>query len=176
MKTIIFIFTLLLCYSCYDSDPGERKRIATLECVNKKSIDNIYIYFFGYTTIDADSIKLLQKRSGKIIDSLIVKIPTTIVDSLRHKRELSIKKEVLLTDTLILILKDERKLVYNYQYEVNNHNSMFHEDYGCDLMKVTVDGEVNDGAGIGFVKKGFSIMDLTRENYRQYYKEKNNSH
>lgn len=174
MRVILFLFILTISlYSCYDSHSEERKKIAELECANKKSVDDISICFFGYTNIEADSIKILQRRAGKIVDSIKVKIPTTIVDSLRHKRELSIKKEVLLSDTLILILNNERKIVYNYQYQVNHHNSMFHADYGCDLMNVTIDGELKEGADIDFFNKGFSIMNMTLENYRQYYKEKN---
>lgn len=173
MKKILALLISLLVFVACNNKINEKEKLAQIEkeCAAKTQIDMLPVYFYGYFATDADSINVKIKRDGKIVDDFTVKIPVAITDSLRHLREYTITKSILLTDTVILTIKNEpSKKAYNFAYRVRPHYTMNKADYGCDFYQVTIDGKQVEGGTVIFTKKGFEI--LSENNYKDYYKVK----
>jgi len=168
----ILVLILCLCFSsCFEKSDNENIALAQQECSKKTSIDGLNVKFFGYFPEEAHLINIKIKRGNNIIENFNDIIPDSVVDSLRHQREYYLNREILLSDTVILKIKNEpEKKVYDFQYRVRAHYTMFSSRFGCDYYEVTVNGEKIEGGGIDFMKKGFDIMKMRRENYKEYYK------
>jgi len=170
-KILLLIFCLLLVSSCFEKSDKEKIALAQLECSKKTRIDELYIKFFGYFPKEAHLINIKIKRGKYIIENFNDIIPDTVVDSLRHQRDYCLKKEILLSDTVIFKIKNEpEKKAYDFKYRVRAHYNMFSSGFGCDYYEVTVNGEKIEGGGIDFMKKGFDILKIKKEDFKEYYK------
>jgi hypothetical protein len=166
---VLMIYVLLFC-ACNNTNDQEKIAQAEKDCAQKTKIDALHISFFGYFPDEADSINVKIKRGNQIIADFNEKIPLMIVDSLRHLREYTIQKEILLTDTVILKIKNEtEKKAYHFKYMVRPHFTMSNCAYACEYYEVTVDNKVIEGGGVDFMKKGFEIP--IRKNFKEYYKK-----
>ena len=163
---ILFLFTS--CVFNQKSRDKEKIALAEKECSQKTKVDQITIRFYGYFQSEADSINVKIKRGDKIVENFSEKIPEKITDSLRHLREYTLNKEILLTDTLFLKIKNTTvKKVYNFKYLVRPHFTMLSHGWGCDFYELTVDGKVINGGNIEFMKQGWDIID--RSSFNNYY-------
>ena len=170
-KILLLIFCLLLVSSCFEKSDKGKIALAQLECSKKTRIDELYIKFFGYFPKEAHLINIKIKRGKYIIENFNDIIPDTVVDSLRHQRDYCLKKEILLSDTVIFKIKNEpEKKAYDFKYRVRAHYNMFSSGFGCDYYEVTVNGEKIEGGGIDFMKKGFDILKIKKEDFKEYYK------
>jgi len=174
-KIIILMLSVLFFYSCGNDNntltDEEKLALAEKECSERTKIDELPIYFYGYFPQDADTINIKIKRGNSVIKDYNDRIPMQITDSLRHLREYHITEEILLTDTVIIKIKNEpEKKAYNFKYIVNPHYTMSESNYGCDYYEVTVNKEVIEGGTVSFVKQGFGIT-IDREKFKEYYKK-----
>jgi len=162
-KILLLIFCLLLVSSCFEKSDKEKIALAQL--------DELYVKFFGYFPKEAHLINVKIKRGKYIIENFNDIIPDSVVDSLRHQRDYYLKKEILLSDTVIFKIENEpEKKTYDFKYRVRAHYTMFSSGFGCDYYEVTVNGKKIEGGCINFIKKGFDILKLKKEDFKEYYK------
>ena len=154
---------------CHDTESDSIKiSKAENECSKKTSIDELRISFFGYFSEDVDSIQIKIKRSDTIAESYTDVVPQRIQDSLRHLREYKIDKQILLTDTVFLKIKNEPvKKVYGFKYFVRPHFTMYCSGWGCDFYELIVNEKVVSGQNVDFMKKGWDIIEY--KDFKQYY-------
>jgi hypothetical protein len=160
------IVILLFLVGC-ESDEQKMAK-AEKECAQKKNIDRLNISFFGYFPKDADTVQIKIKRGNKIIENYNDTIPHRISDSLRHIRYYDINKQIALTDTVWVKIKNEpAKKIYGFKYMVRPHFTMMNSGWGCDFYELVVDGKTNEGAFVNFHKKNQKIID--RKDFKNYY-------
>lgn len=167
--TFILAFIFVACET--DQDRFER---AEKECANQTKIDGFAVSFFGYFPEDADSINIKIKRNGKFISEYDDIIPQEITDSLRHQRNYFLKNDILLTDTVLVKIKDEaEKTITDFTYSVRPHFTMMSKDWGCDFYDFKVDGIAVEGATVMFTHKNWDWEKIDHHNYKNYYSKKN---
>jgi len=168
---VVLMFCILIISACFNKTNKKEVTQTEKDCLEYTKIEGLSVYFYGYFPHEADTIQVKIKRGNKIIKEYSDKIPETISDSLRHLREYSLKNEILLTDTLILKIKNElEKKAYNFKYLLRPHFTMTKSDYACDYYEVTVNNEVISGGNVSFRKPGFDNTILNQRDLKAYYK------
>ena len=152
MKKAIYFIVPLFFIAC-ESDKEKFERAAR-ECSQKNSIENLELSFYGYSTMDANSVSIKIQRGGKIIKDYKDTIPKKFTDSLRLRRDYTIKQNILLNDTLLVKIADEpTKKLYGFSYAVQAHFSMMDRNYGCTFSSFTENGKIMKDYRVVFTKK-----------------------
>jgi hypothetical protein len=154
MKVIKAISVILLPFfvAC-ESDEKKFVR-AERECYQKNSMDQLDGSLFGYSYDDVDSVSIKIQRGGKIIADYRDALPKKYFDSLRHQRYYTIKKNILLTDTLMVKTANEpTKKIYGFSYAVKPHFTMMNRDFGCEFSSFVIDGELVNESTLSLVNK-----------------------
>ena len=109
---------------------------------------------YGYSAKEVSSVSIKIQRSGKIIDDYKDTIPKKFTDSIRLRRDYTIEKKILLTDTFFVKIAGEptRKL-YGFSYAVHAQFSMMNRDYGCRFSSFVADGKTFEESTVVFTKK-----------------------
>jgi len=150
-KAICFIVPLFFIACESDKEKFER---AARECAQKNTIENLELSLYGYSSKDANSVSVKIQRSGKIIEDYKDTIPKKFSDSLRLRRDYTIKKNILLSDTLFVKIADEpTKKLYGFSYAVQPHFSMMDRNYGCRFSSFIENGKIMNDYRVVFTKK-----------------------
>jgi hypothetical protein len=166
----LFLALLIISFfsSCFGPSDEEKMAKVEAECSKRNSIDGLYLRFLGYFPSDADTIKVIIKSMNNKIDSFVDVIPHRVTDSIRHLREYTINRNILLTDTLFLKIDCEPvKKVYDFKYRVRAQFAMFDHNWGCSLCSLTVDGKPEQSGYVSFMKTSFNFVD--RSSFKLYY-------
>ena len=149
-KALCFILPLF--FMACESEHEKFAR-AERECSQKTSIDKLELSLYGYSYEDANSVCIKIQRSGKIIADYMDTIPKKFNDPSRLRRDYTIKKNILLTDTLMVKIADEpAKKLYGFSYAVQPHFSMMDRDYGCEFSSFVADGTIVKESTVVFIK------------------------
>lgn len=152
LKKAVWFIVPLFFIAC-ESDK-EKFAQAERECSQKNSIDKLELNFFGYSSKEANSVSIKIQRSDKIIEDYMDTIPKKFSDSIRLRRNYTIKKNILLTDTLMVKIADEAtKKIYGFGYAVQPHFSMMDRNYGCEFSSFVEDGKIMKESTVVFTKR-----------------------
>ena len=115
MKKAVWFIVPLFLMAC-ESEHTKFVR-AERECLQKNSIDKLELSLYGYSAKDVNSVSVKIHRSGKIIADYNDTIPKKFRDSIRLRRDYTIERKILLTDTLFVKIAGEptRKL-YGFSF------------------------------------------------------------
>ncbi|KLT66312.1 hypothetical protein [Pedobacter sp. BMA] len=154
MKLIKAISVILLPFFVACESDEKKFARAERECSQKNSVDQLDVSLFGYSYDDADSVSIKIQRDGKIIADYKDALPKKYFDSLRHQRYYTIKKNILLTDTLMVkIAKEPIRKIYGFSYAVKPHFTMMNRDFGCEFNSFVMDGEIVNESTVRVVNK-----------------------
>lgn len=152
LKQALLVIVLLLLIAC-ESDQAKFAR-AEKECSQKNSIDKLEVSVYGYSPKNENSIAVKILRSGKIIADYQDTITKKYFDSLRLRRDYTIARNILLTDTVIVkVANGPTKKLYGFTYAVKPHYAMMNHNFGCEFSSYIEDGKKFEERSVIF-KKG----------------------
>ena len=136
--------------------------------MNKTKIDGFSISFFGYFPKEADSLNIKIKRGGKFVYNYNDEIPRKIYDSLRHLRYYDVNKEIYLSDTVFVKIKNEKaKKISDFKYLVRPQRTMLKKDWVCDFYELKVDDIIQEGGSVSFINKNWKFIQ--KNEFKKYY-------
>lgn len=152
LKTTLWFIVPMFFISC-ESDKEKFAR-AERECAEKNSIEKLEVSLYGYSVKDASLVSIKIKRSGELIEDYQDTISTKFSDSSRLRRDYTIRKNILLTDTVMVTIANEpARKIYGFSYAVNPHFTMMDSNFGCEFSSFIMDGEMLNESTVSLIKR-----------------------